>query len=424
MANHIHRRNLSNDGVLGVESAGGGGANGTMSVPPRANSSASKGDVESPSYLPPRGRSRNNDTSATAGASNGTPPTVTATKQNGVVLTGAGWKAVSACINYSFCSVSMILVNKSLASRYVFPSVEEHDVWYERMESHTVLLLISILSYNNLIPGDLNILLVVFQAIVAVVCVETFKHIKWIEHYPSLTWEVARSWAPVNLFFCAMLFTGMASLQTNSVPMVTVFKNITNIITTAGDYFFFGNKPDLLVIAAFGIMLFGALAAAWNDMSISSVGLFWMGANCVATAGYVLYMKFATVNVKLTKFGMVYVNNVLCVVFLLPAAMMKNEIVTYLNTTAIHTPDYFFKNVFAGFVGFFLNYASLSCVQAAGPTTYAIVGSLNKIPVAFLGYILFDNVISYDTCCYIAVSMFGGFLYSYAQIKMPRPHTK
>lgn len=27
--------------------------------------------------------------------------------------------AVAACINYSFCSVSMILVNKSLASRYV-----------------------------------------------------------------------------------------------------------------------------------------------------------------------------------------------------------------------------------------------------------------------------------------------------------------
>jgi hypothetical protein len=26
-------------------------------------------------------------------------------------------KAISACINYSFCSVSMILVNKSLASR-------------------------------------------------------------------------------------------------------------------------------------------------------------------------------------------------------------------------------------------------------------------------------------------------------------------
>jgi hypothetical protein len=123
MANHLHRRNLSNDGVLGVENAGGGAANGAMSsIPPRASSNSSKavnGDVESPPQLPPRGRSRM-AVEAAPGASNGTAPTVTATKQNGLVLTGAGWKAVSACINYSFCSVSMILVNKSLASRYVF----------------------------------------------------------------------------------------------------------------------------------------------------------------------------------------------------------------------------------------------------------------------------------------------------------------
>jgi len=35
-------------------------------------------------------------------------------------ITAAGWKAVTACFLYSFCSVSMILVNKSLASRYAF----------------------------------------------------------------------------------------------------------------------------------------------------------------------------------------------------------------------------------------------------------------------------------------------------------------
>ena len=90
----------------------------------------------------------------------------------------------------------MILVNKSLAS-----------------------------SYNHLLDhGDLNILLVVIQAMVAVVCVETCKHLSIIERYPALTWETVKGWAPVNIFFCLMLFTGMASLQTNSVPMVTVFK--------------------------------------------------------------------------------------------------------------------------------------------------------------------------------------------------------
>jgi GDP-mannose transporter len=213
-----------------------------------------------------------------------------------------------------------------------------------------------------------------------------------------------------------MLFTGMASLQHNSVPMVTIFKNITNIVVTVGDYYCFGTKAGGMVILAFAVMLSGAVAAAWNDIEMSTLGVFWMAMNCVSTAGYILYMKFATKNVKLSKFGMVFYNNVLCTLFLLPCAIVMGQVTIFLKTPAIHTMDYFLKNFFAGFVGFFLNFASLTCVAATGPTTYAIVGSLNKVPVAILGYILFDNVITNQTWFFIAVSMSGGFLYSYAQI--------
>ena len=108
------------------------------------------------------------------------------------------------CFLQSFCSCSMVLANKQLAS-----------------------------SYNHLIDGDLNILLVVFQALVAVVSVEICKAMKWVD-YPNFEYRTAKIWAPVNLMFCAMLFTGMASLQHNTVPMVTVFKNIANIFITAG----------------------------------------------------------------------------------------------------------------------------------------------------------------------------------------------
>lgn len=297
---------------------------------------------------------------------------------------------LSACMMYSFCSVSMVLTNKSLAS-----------------------------SYNHLIDGDLNILLVVFQAVVAVFCVEFCKYFKWVE-YPGFSLETAKQWAPVNIFFCLMLFTGMAALQHNSVPMVTIFKNVTNITTTIGDMYFFGATVETLVMVAFGIMLTGAIAAAWHDISVSFEGLFWMMLNCVSTSGYVLYMRFATKNVKLSKFGMVFYNNLLCIGFLLPAAIAMGQVSIFATTPAIHTPDYFTKNVFAGFVGFFLNFASLNCVSVTGPTTYAIIGSVNKIPVAIMGYILFDNAITQQTWFFIAVSMAGGFLYSYAKIQTSR----
>jgi len=298
-------------------------------------------------------------------------------------------KSLSACALYSGCSVSMILVNKSLAS-----------------------------SYNHLMgDGDLNILLVVFQAVTAVLCVELCKYAGVIESYPPLTWKTAKSWAPVNIFFCLMLFTGMASLQTNSVPMVTVFKNVSNIVTSIGDYAFFGNRSEGLVVAAFGLMLGGAVMAAWNDITITPVGIFWMAMNCLSCSGYVLYMKYATNNIKLSKFGMVYVNNVLCIFFLLPAAFILGEVRLFRETAAIHTADYAFKNLFAGFIGFFLNFAALHCVATTGPSTYAIVGSLNKIPVAVLGYLIFDSDITPETWFFITVSMCGGFLYSYAKLQ-------
>jgi len=297
-------------------------------------------------------------------------------------------RTISSCALYCFCSVSMVLVNKSLAS-----------------------------SYNGFLEtgSNLNFFLVVFQAVVAVVAVQFCKVMNWVE-YPSFNVKTAIEWAPVNLFFCAMLFTGMASLQYNSVPMVTVFKNIANIGIAIGDFYWFGNKVGRLVVVAFGVMLGGALLAAKNDREVSGIALFWMVANCLTTAGYVLYMKFATKNVKLSKFGMVFYNNVLCVVFLLPVTLANGEMNTFLKTRAIHTVDYLAKNSFAGFIGFFLNFASLNCVENTGPTTYAIVGSMNKIPTAILGWFLFDSVISPQGWVFMSLSMFGGFLYSYAKI--------
>ena len=274
-------------------------------------------------------------------------------------------------------------------------------------------------SYNHLIDGNLNVLLVVFQAVAAVILVEACRFAKIVE-YPHLSTSLLRAWAPVNVFFCLMLFTGMAALQTNSVPMVTVFKNVANICTAAGDYFFYGNRSENLAIAAFCVMLGGASFAAANDVSCTYTGLFWMLSNCLSTSGYVLYMKHATQTIQMSKFGMVFVNNVLCVMFLLPVATMSGEIAIFLRSPSIHTADYFFKYAFAGCVGFFLNFASLNCVAAAGPTTYAITGSLNKVPSILLGYFLFRTPMTSETAFFITVSLCGGFLYSYAKIMSPK----
>ncbi len=266
---------------------------------------------------------------------------------------------------------------------------------------------------------NFNILLVIFQALVAVACCMIARARGWIS-YPDFSWDIAMQWAPVNLLFCAMLFTGMTSLTHNTVPMVTVFKNIANIFIAAGDFVFFKTPISPMTMLAFGVMLVGAMAAAKGDANVTFAGLFWMFLNCASTAGYVLYMKFATKNVKLTKFGMVYYNNVLATALLTPVVLFNGEWSEFWSRSDLHSISYGFENFVAGFFGFFLNFASLSCVAATGPTTYAIVGSVNKIPTAFLGYFLFDSEITTKTWFFIMVSMTGGFIYSYAKIQERR----
>ena len=121
-------------------------------------------------------------------------------------------KILTACALQTFCSCSMVLVNKQLASSY--------NHFLPRGEETGIII-------------NLNILLVVFQALVAAISVEICKFFKFVD-YPKFEYRTAKLWAPLNLLFCAMLLSGMASLQHNSVPMVTVFKNIANIFITVG----------------------------------------------------------------------------------------------------------------------------------------------------------------------------------------------
>jgi len=223
---------------------------------------------------------------------------------------------------------------------------------------------------------------------------------------PAFNLHIAKQWAPVNILFYGMIFTSMASLQyNNSVPMIRVFKSIATIMTATGDFIIYGASVDLLVIAALSMMLAGAVMAATNSAEITHVCFFWMLANCVFTSGYVLYLKYATKSVRLSKFDMVFYNNMLHSLFLFPISVMNGEFKTFMSTPALHSMEYVMIG-FAGLAGFFQNLASLNCIIQISPTTYALIGSLNYVAVAFIGSSDLE---------FIYFSLMGGILYIVAK---------
>lgn len=164
-------------------------------------------------------------------------------------------------------------------------------------------------------------------------------------------------------------------------------------------------------------MTIGAVCASFNDLEFSVLGYFWMIVNCLVTSGYVLYMRYASSSIKLTKFGMVYYNNILSSIILIPVLLIRKQEYFFANPMYLK-PSFILSNVLAGVLGFYLNFASLWCVSSTSATTYAIVGSVNKVPITLLGFTLFDAKMTSEGILFVTFATFGGFLYAFS--KLPR----
>jgi len=73
--------------------------------------------------------------------------------------------------------------------------------------------------------------------------------------------------------------------------------------------------------------------------------------------------------------------------------------------------------VWSGFASFFLSLTSFWAVRVTSPTTYSVVGSLNKIPLAILGYLFFESNMSTLGMLSVGVGLGSAFLYTYAKLK-------
>jgi GDP-mannose transporter len=116
----------------------------------------------------------------------------------------------------------------------------------------------------------------------------------------------------VSVFFVGMIYTSTKSLQFLSVPVYTIFKNLTIIVIAYGEVLWFGGNVTPLLLLSFGFMVLSSVVAAWADIqaalngvgrsvetaaaiSTLNAGYAWMGLNVFCTASYVLgTRKFIT----------------------------------------------------------------------------------------------------------------------------------
>jgi GDP-mannose transporter len=262
--------------------------------------------------------------------------------------------------------------------------------------------------------------LIMIQNMVGLCCLLLLrKYFDFVNFSIKLELRLVKIWFPANLFFLFMLYSGSGSLHGLPVQLVTVFKNTTNVIIAIGDFIFFNNKTSSMGVFSFMLTMLATIYSAKEDFEHHNrmQGYIFMTMNCLTTAGYVLYLRYAIEKTKFTRFQAAYYNNVLSIPVLF--------ILVWLNNGNPMTPfmDDSFSNLSfclmllgTGSLGVVLSISAMWCIESTSPTTYCVVGAGNKVILAVLGVIFFKSNVTQKTWVFIFVGILAGLLYGLSKL--------
>ncbi|KAH8725253.1 hypothetical protein GQ44DRAFT_707406 [Phaeosphaeriaceae sp. PMI808] len=267
---------------------------------------------------------------------------------------------------------------------------------------------------------NLPFFLLCTQSVVCVVAISMCKSAGLIS-YRDFNRDEARKWFPISLLLIGMIYTGTWSLKYLSIPVYTIFKNLTIILIAYGEVLWFGGSVTPMALFSFGLMVFSSIIAAWADiqhalgnlgqasdgaadaMSTLHAGYLWMMFNCVCTATYVLAMRKRIKLTNFKDFDTMYYNNLLTIPVLLIASILRNTVLTVM--------------VVSGLSSLFISYTSAWAVRVTSSTTYSMVGALNKLPIALSGLVFFDAPVTFGSVAAIFVGFISGIVYTLAKVR-------
>jgi len=292
--------------------------------------------------------------------------------------------AATACCCYSLCSMSMTFSNKAVLSTFQF----KFPLCLLLFQNCFTVLILYLCKYSGLL---------------------SFKPMKL---------QVVQEWIPVNLLFVFMLMSGSYVLKFLSVPMVTIFKNVTTTIVALGDFFLFGQDLSFGIMCSLIMMIGSSVVAGFNDLAFNMIGYIWMMINCIVSAGYVLYMRYAMKRTNLSEWEMVLYNNTLAIPVLLPILVVTGDFSAFFyDLSMFKSTNFDFIWFWTGISGFLLGVSSFWTVKITSPTTYSLVGALNKIPLTILSYFFFAAPMTDLGVASIIIGLFSAALYTVAKQK-------
>ncbi|KOS21463.1 GDP-mannose transporter [Escovopsis weberi] len=280
---------------------------------------------------------------------------------------------------------------------------------------------------------NLNFLYLAIQSIVCVVAIMIAKQIGLITNLAPFDPEKGKKWFPISALLVGMIYTGTKALQFLSVPVYTIFKNLTIIVIAYGEVLWFGGRVTSLILLSFGLIVFSSIVAAWADadaaaqsskasaaLSTLYLGYTWMGLNVFCQAAFVLSMRKVIKKMNFKDWDTMFYNNFLTIPILLAGTFLLEDWSAEnlaRNFPAETRSSIMVGMIYSGLGAIFISYSSAWCIRVTSSTTYSMVGALNKLPIAVSGLIFFDAPITFGSVSAIFIGFVSGLVYAWGKIR-------
>ncbi|PSN48088.1 UDP-sugar transporter UST74c [Blattella germanica] len=238
--------------------------------------------------------------------------------------------------------------------------------------------------------------------------------------FPRLDSSVFRKIWPLPLIYIGNLVFGLGGTKELSLPMLTVLRRFSILMTMIGELFFLSIRPSVAVQFSVYTMIAGAMIAASNDLAFSPIGYSLVLLNDAFTAANGVCMKSKLDSAELGKFGLMFYN---ALFMLVPASVLAWVTGDLDNAYAYPGWDnllFVVQFVASCIMGCLLTYSIILCTMHNSALTTTVIGCLKNVCITYLGMIIGgDYVFSWVNFTGINVSVAGSLLYSWVTFKRP-----